>query len=69
MEIVSALTTVLVAGNVLLAYLVPIYTLAFIAFGFIHREGYIRYKAIPLLTFIICYIGQSVVYWLIDRIL
>ena len=66
-EIVGGPMTVILCGQVILLYLVPIYTLAFIAYGFVLRQGTIRYKAIPVLTFLLCYIGQTGVYWIIDR--
>lgn len=65
----GALMGVFLAGNVILAYLIPIYSLAFIAYGFVHREGYIRYKAIPVGVFLLCYIGQTIIYAIVDRVL
>ncbi|MBQ9016478.1 MAG: hypothetical protein IJ109_10255 [Firmicutes bacterium] len=65
----GALMGVFLAGNVLLAYLIPIYTLAFIAYGFVRRDGYIRYKAIPVGVFLLCYIGQTIIYAIVDRVL
>ena len=35
----GVLMGVFLAGNVILSYLIPIYTLAFIAYGFVFREG------------------------------
>ena len=65
----GVLMGVFLAGNVILSYLIPIYTLAFIAYGFVFREGYIRYKAIPVGTFLLCYIGQTIVYAVVDHVL